>query len=73
MILDNIRGLCEKTLPLVNWEPQMETFLEILSRIADLPIEYLVVTIALAAIGLSAFAIHAVVTIVRKEGRKSDG
>jgi hypothetical protein len=49
----------------------METLTDLIKNLANLPTERLLVLVALAAIGLAAFSIHAVFSIAkeRKEER----
>lgn len=48
----------------------MKTASDIIASLPAIPIEHLVVIVALASIALAAWAIHAVTSIIRKEKEK---
>lgn len=48
----------------------MEKLTDVADRIIELPIEHLVIVVALAGLGLAAFAIYAVLATVNRKGRR---
>lgn len=49
-------------------EFQMSEVIELIERAANFPIEYVFALVSLAAIGLAAFAIHAVHSMAKRKG-----
>lgn len=43
---------------------------EITNSIANVPVEHLAIILGLAGIALAAFAIHAVLTVIKHKGRR---
>lgn len=48
----------------------MEKLTDVADAIVTLPIEHLVIIVALAGLGVAAFAIYAVLTTVNRKGRR---
>ena len=48
----------------------MEELTDVVGAVVELPIEHLVILVALSGLGLAAFAIYAVLATVNRKGRR---
>lgn len=48
----------------------MDDLEKIVSNIGNVPVQHLAIILGFASIGLAAFAIHAVLTVIKRKGRR---
>jgi hypothetical protein len=63
----DLRGRAKKIHRSVWWSNGMQDVTHMAETLGRLPIDYLIIFVSLAAIGLSAFAIHVVYRIAKRE------